>query len=444
MASSSATRYFGGLSRNVFLLALSSLFADISTEMIVPILPIFLNDTLCAGGSVVGLVEGVAGATQNITQGLSGSLSDRLQRRKSIALLGYLLAALGKPLMGIATVWQGVLGGRFLDRLGAGTRSAPRDALIASSVDEANRGRAFGLEGAGDNGGAFLGPLLALLLLAAWRLPLRSIFYLAVIPGLLAFVMVLLVHEPRAQRSAKSRIRIGVREFPRPYRNYLAATAVFGLGNSSNAFLILQTKDIGASLTSTILIYAFFNLVAALVSYPAGFLSDRIGGRNLMILGSAIFFGTYLGFALTRNAAFIGVLFVCYGAYQEISRAVGKSLASDYVGPSLPGKRDRLVQHDDRIVRNGGEPRRRPALGPRRTCFRVRPRRRLRGGRRPRIHPVDTGAREALVPVPHAPAPALALDPTAESGERSVGPDHAMARHDDGDRIVAVRQSHGT
>jgi MFS family permease len=128
-----------------------------------------------------------------------------------------------------------------------------------------------------------------------------------------------------------------VREFPRPYRNYLAATAVFGLGNSSNAFLILQTKDIGASLTSTILIYAFFNLVAALVSYPAGFLSDRIGRKNLMILGSAIFFATYLGFALTRNAAFIGVLFVCYGAYQGIFRAVGKSLASDYVGPSLQG-----------------------------------------------------------------------------------------------------------
>ncbi len=335
MASSPARRYFGGLSRNVFLLALSSLFADISTEMIVPILPIFLNDTLRAGGSVVGLVEGIAGATQNITQGFSGSLSDRLQRRKAIALLGYLLAALGKPLMGVATVWQGVLGGRFLDRFGAGTRSAPRDALIASSVDEADRGRAFGLEGAGDNAGAFLGPLLALLLLVVWQLPLRSIFYLAVVPGLLAFVMVLLVHEPRVQRSAQSRIRIGLREFPRPYRNYLAATAVFGLGNSSNAFLILQTREIGASLTATILIYAAFNLVAALVSYPAGSLSDRFGRKNLMILGSAIFFVTYLGFALTRNAAFIAVLFVCYGVYQGVFRAVGKSLASDYVRPSL-------------------------------------------------------------------------------------------------------------
>lgn len=145
------TKYFSGLSRNTFLLALTSLFADISTEMLVPILPIFLTQTLKANGGVVGLVEGIAAATQNIVQGLAGSLSDKLQRRKPIALVGYLLSALGKPLMGLATAWQGVLGGRFIDRVGAGTRSAPRDALIASSVQKADRGRAFGLEGVGDN-----------------------------------------------------------------------------------------------------------------------------------------------------------------------------------------------------------------------------------------------------------------------------------------------------
>src|SRR5271157_1456864 len=140
--------FFAGLSRNTFLLAFSSLFADISTEMIVPVLPIFLTQTLQTSAAVVGLVEGIAGATQNITQGLSGSLSDKLHRRKSIALAGYLLAAIGKPLMGAASIWQGVLGGRLIDRFGAGMRSAPRDALIASSVDDAHRGRAFGLEGA--------------------------------------------------------------------------------------------------------------------------------------------------------------------------------------------------------------------------------------------------------------------------------------------------------
>jgi MFS family permease len=277
-------RYFAGLSRNTFLLALTSLFADISTEMLVPILPIFLTQTLKASGSVVGLVEGIAGATQNIVQGFSGSLSDKLQRRKPIALVGYLLAAMGKPLMGLATGWQGVLGGRFLDRFGAGTRSAPRDALIAASVVAANRGRAFGLEGVGDNAGAFLGPLLAVVLLTAYHFPIRLIFYLAVIPGLLAFLMVLFVHERTLKAAVKSKIDVGLRRFPKDYWKYLLATALFGIGNSSNAFVILETKDIGASLTTTILIYAGFNLVAALISYPAGFWSDRFGRRTLLVI----------------------------------------------------------------------------------------------------------------------------------------------------------------
>ncbi|MGZ5871219.1 MAG: MFS transporter [Bradyrhizobium sp.] len=328
-------RYFAGLSRNSFLLALSSLFSDISTEMVYPILPIFLTQTLKADGSVIGLLEGVAVATQNIVQGFAGSLSDRLQRRKPIALVGYFLSAIGKPLMGAATAWQGVLGGRFLDRLGSGTRSAPRDALIAASVDEANRGRAFGLEGLGDNAGAFLGPLIAILLLMVLHLDIRLIFYLAIIPGLLAFLMVFLVEERPVTVAAKSKIDVSLGRFPKAYWKYLLATALFGIGNSSNAFLILQTRDIGASLTMTILIYAGFNLVAALISYPAGFLSDRLGRRNILLLAFAIFLITYLGFALTPNVALIGVLFIFYGLYQGIFRSVGKALASDYVSDEL-------------------------------------------------------------------------------------------------------------
>jgi MFS family permease len=335
MATARPHRPFAGLSRNTFLLALASLFGDISTEMLYPVLPIFLTLTLGASGSVVGLVEGVAGATQNVIQGFAGSLSDRLQRRKPIALVGYLLAAIGKPLMGIAKVWQGVLGGRFLDRLGAGARSAPRDALIASSVDEANRGRAFGLEGVGDNAGAFLGPLLAVLLLIVLHFDIRLLFYLAVIPGLLAFLMVAFVNERPVAVRAKSKIDVSLTRFPKTYWKYLLATGLFGAGNSSNAFLILQTKDIGASLTMTILIYAGFNLVAALISYPAGFLSDRLGRRSILVLAIAIFLVTYLGFALTRNVALIAVLFVSYGLYQGIFRSVGKALASDYVPEQL-------------------------------------------------------------------------------------------------------------
>ena len=335
MTTTAVHRYFAGLSRNTFLLALSSLFADISTEMLYPILPVFLTDTLKASGSVVGLIEGIASATQNIVQGLSGSLSDRLHKRKSIALAGYLLAAIAKPLMGIATAWPGLAGGRVLDRLGTGTRSAPRDALIASSVDEAHRGKAFGLEGIGDNAGAFLGPLLAVLLLMVWHLDIRLIFYLAVIPGLLAFLMVLLVEERSVKTKAKARLDIGFGQFPRAYWKYLLATALFGIGNSSNAFLILQTQDIGVSLTTTILIYAGFNLVAALISYPAGALSDSMGRRNILLLAMAIFLITYLGFASSRNILLIGVLFVFYGLYQGIVRSVGKALASDHVPERL-------------------------------------------------------------------------------------------------------------
>jgi MFS family permease len=328
-------RYFAGVSRNTVLLAFTSLFADISSEMLYPILPIFLTQTLHAGGSVVGLVEGVAEATQNVVQGFSGWLSDKLQRRKALALVGYLMAAVAKPLMGFARAWPGVLGGRFLDRLGTGVRSAPRDALIASSVSDENRGRAFGLEGIGDNLGAFLGPLLAVLLFFSFHFQIRSIFNLAIVPGLLAFFMILLVRERPATVAAKSKIDVSLREFPRDYWKYLLVIALFGVGNSSNSFLILETKTIGASFEVTVLIYAGFNLVAALISYPAGFLSDKWGRRNILLLSFVIFFVAYLGFARTRSVTVIAALFIVYGLFQGIFRSVGKAFASDFVPERL-------------------------------------------------------------------------------------------------------------
>ena len=228
-----------------------------------------------------------------------------------------------------------MFGARLLDRVGAGTRSAPRDALIASSVDERDRGKAFGLEGFGDNAGAFLGPLLAVFLLYALHVGIRSIFYLAIIPGLLAFFMVLLVKERHAVVAAKSRIDVSLRQFPKGYWKYLLVIALFGLGNSTNSFLILRTQDIGASLEMTILIYAAFNLVAALISYPAGSLSDKWGRRNILLASFIIFLIAYLGFALTQNIVLIAVLFVFYGLYQGIFRAVGKTFASDFVPEHL-------------------------------------------------------------------------------------------------------------
>lgn len=335
MAKSASRRYLAGLSKNTFLLALASLFSDISSEMLYPVMPVFLTQTLRATGSIVGLVDGFAQAAQNIVQGFSGALSDKLQKRKSIALAGYLLSAFAKPLMGLSTVWQGLFGARLLDRLGAGTRSAPRDALIASSVDEKDRGRAFGLEGVGDNAGAFLGPLLAVFILYALHLALRPVFYLALIPGLLAFLMVLMVNEKPAKVASKSKIEVNLRQFPKGYWKYLLVIALFGLGNSSNAFLILRTQDIGASLETTILIYAAFNLVAALISYPAGSLSDTLGRRNVLLVSFIFFLVVYLGFALTQNVLVVAVLFGLYGLYEGIFRSVGKAFASDFVPEHL-------------------------------------------------------------------------------------------------------------
>jgi MFS family permease len=328
-------RYFAGLSRDTFSLALASVFSDVSTEMLYPVLPVFLTQTLHASGSIVGLVDGFAQALQNIVQGFSGTLSDKLQRRKPIALAGFFLSAISKPLMGMATVWPALFGARLLDRLGAGTRSAPRDALIASSVAEENRGRAFGLEGAGDNAGAFLGPLLTLMLLYAVGVDIRTVFYLAIIPGLLAFAMVVLVTEHRAAVHAEAKIDISLRQFPRDYWKFLLVMALFGIGNSSNAFLILQTQDIGASLPTTILIYAAYNLVAALISYPAGWLSDTWGRKNVLLVCFLVFLIAYLGFALTRNVFLIGGLFAFYGLYQGIFRAVGKAFAASFVPDQL-------------------------------------------------------------------------------------------------------------
>lgn len=331
----SLRRPLAGLSRDSLLLAVASLFSDISTEMLYPLLPVFLTQVLHAGGSVVGLVDGLAQATQNIVQGCSGWWADKQQRRKPIALVGYLLSALSKPLIGLATIWPAVLGARFMDRMGAGIRSAPRDALLAGSVDAAHRGKAFGLESFGDNLGACVGPLLALWLLIGLQIDIRHIFYLALLPGLLAFAMVCLVRERAVAAKATTTLDIPVRGFSNGYWKYLLATAVFSFGNSSNAFLILQTQANGASLQNTILIYAAFNLVAALAAYPAGWLSDHVGRKRVLLAAFAVFFIAYLGFAIATHLAIIAVLFVMYGAYQGIFRAVGKAFAADFVPQRL-------------------------------------------------------------------------------------------------------------
>ena len=328
-------KHFSGLTKNSVLLAFASLFSDISTEMLYPILPVYLTQYLKANGSIVGIIEGIAQATQNIIQGFSGWLSDKLQQRKPIALVGYFLSAVSKPFIGLANTWQMVLGARFSDRVGAGSRSAPRDALLAESVEPKHRGKAFGLEGIGDNLGAFLGPLITVLLFFSLQFDIHTIFYLAIIPGLLAFFMVLLVKEKKVSAAVRSKVNLHVNQFPGTYWKYLFVTCLFGIGNSSNAFLILEIREKGLSLHNTIFVYAFYNLVAALVSYPAGALSDKFGRKPLLLISFIVFLFTYLGFGFSSDILLTGFLFVFYGLFQGIFRASGKSYAADFVPSHL-------------------------------------------------------------------------------------------------------------
>jgi MFS family permease len=333
----SLRKLFAGLSADTFLLAFASLFSDISSEMLYPVLPVFLTQTLGAGPAVVGIVEGIAPAFQYIVPGFSGWLSDRLGRRKPIALAGFVISAVAKPLIGLSTAWPGVLAGRSLDRTGAGIRGAPRDALVAASADDEHRGKAFGLESTGDNLGAFVGPLVCLALLTWGGVTLPSIFLIAFVPGTLAALMVVFVRERRTAAVTSPKLDLHPDQLPRSYWTYLGVTALFGIGNSSNAFLILRTTGLGVSLTTMILVYAAYNLIAAIASYPAGHLSDRFGRKAVLMVAFVVFLIVYAGFGIAENALVLGGLFVLYGIYQGIFRAVGKAFATDSVPPGLRG-----------------------------------------------------------------------------------------------------------
>lgn len=316
-----------GLTKNTYLLALTSFFSDVSTEMLYPVMPIFLTQVLGAQASVVGIVEGIAEGTQYTIQGFSGYIADRFGNRKGIALIGYALTALSKPVIGTATIWPQVAAGRFSDRLGAGIRAAPRDSLIASSADEAHRGKAFGLESAGDNLGAVAGPLIAIALLYWLHVPIRTLFYLAFIPGMIAFTLIFLVSEKSPMEKNSLKFKWG--NLPKKYWYYVAVIALFGIGNSSNAFLILRAKATGIPIWETILIYAAFNLTAAGASYPAGNLSDRLGRKNVLVAAFIVFALVYIGFSQSTSIIFLAPLFILYGLYQGMFRAVGKAFAAD-------------------------------------------------------------------------------------------------------------------
>jgi MFS family permease len=322
-----------GLSRTAIITGFVSLMADISTEMAYPILPGFITGTLGAPATAMGLIEGLAQGLAHSVSGVSGWLSDRIGRRKPVAFAGYALTAVSKPMIGLATGWTTVLMARLADRLGKGIRGAPRDALLAESSPEERRGRAFGFERAMDNAGAVLGPLLAVVLVGQLGLGARAIFLLSAIPASIAALLILAVREhlPKVIAGPKG-LNLSLAGTTRDYKLLLLITAVFGLANSANAFLILRAEQLGLSVNRTILAYALYNAVAALASMPAGSASDSTSRRNLLIIGYVIYAAVYMGFAVASASWLVWPLFAGYGFFPALTDGVGKALAIDTAG----------------------------------------------------------------------------------------------------------------
>ena len=321
-----------GLSRSAIIIGLVSLLSDISGEMIYPILPLFLTETLHAPATVLGLIEGVAVGASTAIGGISGWLSDRLGRRKPVAFAGYALTALTRPMIAAAQVWPVVLGARFAERFGKGIRNAPRDALLAESTPEEYRGRAFGFERAMDSAGAVIGPLVALALVG-WGIGARSIFLISGIPASMAGLLILTVRERnRDAVNPSNDLKFSLNGTTRAYRRLLFVTAVFGLANSANAFLILRSQQLGLDRKWTILAYTLYNAVASLASMPAGAASDRFGRRNLLIVGFGVYAVSYAGFVAAGAGWLMWPLFVLYGLVPALTDGVGKAMAVDTAG----------------------------------------------------------------------------------------------------------------
>jgi MFS family permease len=321
------------LNPTVVKLGLVALLADISSEMLYPITPIFLTSVLGASMASVGLIEGFAEAMASLLKTYSGAWSDRIAKRAPFVAFGYFLSALGKPLTGFAQTWTHVLIARAIDRTGKGLRTAPRDALLSEAVSEKVRGLAFGWHRAMDTLGAALGPLIALGFLTTNPQDLRKLYFWAFLPGLMAVGIAMLVRDPKRERAATpppiKLFKFG--PLTPDFRRYLSAWTLFSLVNSSDVFLLMKTKAAGVSLAEVILIYCFYNLVYAGFSPVFGGLSDRLGRARVLVFGLVIFAGVYLGFAAATARWQFWALFGVYGLYIAATDGVGKALAVDLV-----------------------------------------------------------------------------------------------------------------
>jgi len=319
------------LPRNVVVLSWVSFFQDAASEMLYPVLPLFITGTLGAPPSVLGLIEGVAEGTASIMKAVSGRVSDAWQRRRPLVALGYGISSLSKPLIGLAGGWPLVLAARFTDRVGKGVRTSPRDALIAADTPPELRGRAFGFHRAADTAGAVVGPLLGLALYEALDHRLRPLFFVAFVPAAVSVALIAFVREARPDPPSATATADppDPGPLPRHYWRVVAFLGLFGLVNFSDALLILRAKDLGLGFVSIVLVYTLYNLTYAALSYPAGTISDRLPRRWVFALGLAVFAVAYVGLGVVTSSAWVWVLLPLYGAYTAFTDGVGKAWISD-------------------------------------------------------------------------------------------------------------------
>lgn len=326
------------LTRNVAALSAVSLLNDISSEMIYPLLPLFLTTVLGAGPAFLGVVEGIAETTASLLKLFSGWLSDRLRRRKALTVGGYGVSSLARPLTALAAAPWHVLVVRFWDRVGKGVRTAPRDALLVASVPATSRGKAFGLQRAMDHLGAVLGPLIATLMLGTVTANVRTVFWCATIPAALSIlVLITLVKEHAVSHTEVTAPTLAWRQFDRRFFSYMGIIFLFTLGNSSDMFLLLRASNLGVPAALVPTLWMVHHVVKSATSLPGGSLSDRIGRKRVIIAGWLVYALTYAGFALARSSWHAWTLFVLYGLFFGLTEGTEKALVADFVRPEERG-----------------------------------------------------------------------------------------------------------
>jgi len=316
----------------VLLLGLVSFFNDISSEMLFPIMPIFLTQVLGAPVFVVGIIEGVAEGIASFSKMLFGYVSDKLQKRKPFVVTGYASSSIAKIIIAFSNTWQLFFIGRSIDRLGKGVRTAARDAFLLEASGNENKGFIFGFHRAMDSAGAVVGPTIALLVLYIFHNNLRLVLYAAIIPAFLSLPFFFFVKELRKHiQTTAVKLSLSLQRFPKQLRLFLLGITIFSLGNSSDTFLILRAKNLGLSLILVISAYIVYNFVYAISSTPAGSISDKIGTKRVFLTGILLFTFVYLGFALNTNPLVIWPLFAIYGFYIALTDGISKAL----VGASI-------------------------------------------------------------------------------------------------------------